>query len=115
MPSENDCFPNMPSNSYIDLTIGASGSTYTAPANGWFWIGGLTDSVQAITQFVMRRVSDKFGVVFGTQGASLTDGWCGGILPVKKGDVIVVYYINSTADIGMRFYYAEGQKSIIKI
>src|SRR5574344_14504 len=27
----------MPSNSYIDLTLGASGSTYTAPANGWIY------------------------------------------------------------------------------
>ena len=26
----------MPSGKYIDLTLGASGSTYTAPANGWF-------------------------------------------------------------------------------
>lgn len=27
---------SMPSNRYIDLTLGASSSTYTAPANGWF-------------------------------------------------------------------------------
>ena len=27
----------MPSSRYIDLTLGASGSTYTAPANGWFF------------------------------------------------------------------------------
>ena len=26
----------MPSNTYVDLTLGASGATYTAPANGWF-------------------------------------------------------------------------------
>ena len=26
----------MPSNKYINLTLGASGNTYTAPANGWF-------------------------------------------------------------------------------
>lgn len=25
----------MPSSKYIDLTLGASGTTYTAPANGW--------------------------------------------------------------------------------
>src|SRR5574344_2114034 len=27
----------MPSGSYIDLTLGANGSTYTAPANGWIY------------------------------------------------------------------------------
>ena len=36
IPTENDCFPCFPSSKYIDLTLGASGSTYTAPANGWF-------------------------------------------------------------------------------
>ena len=29
---------SMPSNKYIDLTLGASGTTYTAPANGYFFV-----------------------------------------------------------------------------
>lgn len=41
----------MPSNKYIDLTLGASGSTYTAPANGYFQLAVLDGtSIQLYNQ-----------------------------------------------------------------
>lgn len=102
---------SMPSNTYDNLTIGASGTSYTAPADGWFWLGGISDNVSENTKVVMRRVSGSFGVSFGTQGEFLTGGWCGGVLPVKKGDVVFVFHINITTDHALRFYYAEGSVS----
>ena len=99
----------MPSDKYVDLTLGANGTTYTAPANGWYWIGGLTDNVTANTRVVMRRTSDRFGTAFGSNGATTTGGWVGGNLAVKKGDVIAIFTVNPTADIKMRFYYAESE------
>lgn len=102
---------SMPSGTYDSLSMPASGSTVTAPADGWFWLGGMSDNVSAVTRVVMRRTSDRFGVAFGSHNASLTGGWTGGILPVKKGDTVSLYYLNITADYALRFYYAEGSKS----
>lgn len=102
---------SMPSGTYDTLTIPASGSTVTAPSDGYFWLGGVNDNVSAITRVVMRRTSDRFGVSFGSHNVSLTGGWTGGVLPVKKGDTVGLYYVNITADISLRFYYAVGTTS----
>lgn len=101
----------MPSRTYDSLSMPASGGVVTAPADGWFWLGGIVDNVSAVTRVVMRRTSDRFGVAFGTQGVTATGGWTGGILPVKKGDTVALYYVNITADHSFRFYYAEGSKT----
>mgnify|MGYP003288860770 CR=1 FL=1 len=100
----------MPSTKYNTLTIGAAGATYTAPADGYFWFGGLYDSASAATSIVMRRTSDRFGVTSGTDGRSVTGGWCAAALPVNKGDTIAIYYYNITSDYALRFYYANGSK-----
>lgn len=96
----------MPSNRYIDLTLGASGTTYTAPANGWFWCGGIADNVQQNTRIVLRRTSDRFGMTANTNGTTASGGYVGAFLPVGKGEVVGLHYVNITADYGLRFYYA---------
>lgn len=97
----------MPSNKYIDLTLGASGTKYTAPANGWFSLGGL-DTIGEVSNygFVMRR-GDRFGLESRIGNTAIT-GWCNGILPVRKGDVVYIYHNMKVADSQLRFYYAEG-------
>lgn len=92
----------MPSNRYIDLTLGASGSSYTAPADGYFtymdhssgvgmaclanWTNGLVNGINAPASTWLRRV----------------------FLPVKKGDVVELLYENGGTSQIFRFVYAQG-------
>ena len=98
----------MPSSRYIDLTLGASGSTYTAPANGWFAICAWNSVANGIVAFYNQN---------NFTSPSARNAWAGGNihnnLPCKKGDVITLGYDGislTNADNYFRFYYAEGSK-----
>ena len=90
---------SMPSSRYIDLTLGASGSTYTAPANGYVAVGGQCSSYISLytNGFVSMLVPDLGNY----QYARTT-------IPVSKGQVFMLDYVNFTADT-FRFIYAEGE------
>ena len=91
----------MPSDKYIDLTLGASGSTYTAPANGWF-MGSATGNGVWVQ---LKNTTSDFFVTNHTpnNGVQLDI-----ILPVSKGDIVTFGY---TGQAGLRFYYAVGSES----
>ena len=94
---------SMPSNKYIDLTLGASITTYTAPANGWFNISGAGSST---TQGYVFMWCDETSIRIQAPCSSAL-----GInlsLPVKKGDVIYVAYAYYTNE-AFRFTYAQGE------
>ena len=78
-----------PSTRYIDLTLGASGSTYTAPANGWFslWQKDNTTSKGSIT---IRNLVSRFGS--GSENTMV--GFTNLNLPVHKNEQVAIYYIN---------------------
>lgn len=87
----------MPSNKHIDLTLGASGSTYTAPANGYFNLRGYGYSVEIYRNDLhvcCMYPQEEWGAV---------------IMPVQKGQSITTLY-NITGESNLRFYYAEGSK-----
>jgi len=89
----------MPSSSYITLTAGASGSTYTAPANGYVVMVGNASAGQ------VYLASSKLS----TTSATATGVAVGAAyLSVLSGDV-VTYRYNTTPSL-FRFYYAEGSK-----
>jgi hypothetical protein len=91
----------MPSNKYIDLTLGASGSTYTAPANGWMQCA--CTGTAGSTYFEL--VTD-----YASATASFTGGWARTSIPVKKGDVTTVFYGGNNFKAQLfRFIYAEGE------
>ena len=90
----------MPSNKYIDLTLGASGTTYTAPVNGYVYFS---------------KVCTANGQWAYIQ-AGITVGGFGGIIagyklfaPVKKGEKFIINYNLGGATEAFRFYYAEGE------
>lgn len=93
---------SMPSNGYIDLTLGASGSNYTAPANGFICIAGSTTNngyyQSDKSQYFTMRIRS------GTAGG-LTSLW----FPVKKGQIFNISYINIDSNFWFRFIYAEGE------
>ena len=104
---------SMPSSRYIDLTLGASGSTYTAPANGWFHIAKIPGSSGTQVTMVNTCVSgttDQAGN-FTIRAQASTNGMTIYLnLLAKKGDVVVVNYTASGSTDAFRFIYAEGDQ-----
>ena len=95
----------MPSNKYIDLTVGASASTYTAPANGYFYFYAIVKvdnctllldnlSTQGLRSHIRVPKATADGSVF---------------MLAKKGDTIQIAYDNSLQKSTLRFIYAEGE------
>ena len=94
----------MPSDIYIDLTLGADGATYTAPADGYFAIrGAATDAGGFIVMSNKKTQMSTNPVAFNAGGGLQS------FLPVKKGDVVHVWYGNF-AEVFFRFIYANGAK-----
>ena len=99
----------MPSIRYIDLTLGASGSTYTAPANGWFTLRKIANSDGS--------ANDKYCEIYNnTSSTGVHNNGMYGFLfictiPVLKGDIIQINY-NATGNTDLfRFIYAQGSES----
>ena len=95
----------MPSNKYIDLTLGASGSTYTAPANGWYTISS-TDAGSYPKN--IELINPASGLNSSAQTSSKA-GFLRINIPVKKGDKVDCWYSNVSLEY-FRFIYAEGSK-----
>ena len=93
----------MPSNKYVNLTLGNSGDSYTMPADGY---------LECV--FIGTAGSSEMELV--SQGASATasyvkSAWARATIPVRSGRVVTVYY-NGTIDLKVfRFYYAVGSES----
>ena len=95
---------SMPSDRYIDLTLGASGSTYTAPANGYFQLNKQTTGNN---QFIYFQ-DDSISMLYTLASISYTGGlWCH--CQVAKGRKIKVYYSAAGKTDLFRFIYAEGE------
>lgn len=109
---------SMPSDKYIDLTLGASGSTYTAPANGYFQVCGVggTDNVASALGIYLASNNENFTnspisareTSWGVQFMCVT-------LPVTKGDIVgvnwsdVTFIYSGYSNLGLKFIYAEGE------
>lgn len=94
----------MPSDRYIDLTLGASGTTYTAPANGWV---GVRKKATASGQYmsVGLNISNFNSSSYATaSGQSVSV-----ITPVSKNAKIYVAYSLEGETLSFKFYYAEGE------
>lgn len=87
----------MPSNRYIDLTLGAGGSTYTAPANGWIHL------VIGIHANGYLSIDNNF-----FQGSG-TSSFVGGKVPMRKGQTFYIIYDGYIRTIIFRFIFAEGE------
>ena len=97
---------SMPSNRYIDLTLGASGTTYTAPANGWFVVAATSTSTSRA--FVIFE--KEHGISTGDHSYSTGTGVrC--FIPCQKGQSTHLSYDNVTIT-GLWFIYAEGETNV---
>ena len=89
-----------PTGQYIDMTLGSSGTTYTAPADGYVAVAKLsTANLQNLT------IDSNGWRAF--VWANATDINIFTWLPVKKGAAYQVYYNLGGATAYFRFYYAQ--------
>lgn len=90
-----------PSNVRETFVVGASGASYIAPSDGWFYASGTTTSTNGRLniQTVMRFSSS---IPISGQKVDV-------FLPVKKNGVAILTWNNVTT-IDLTFIYAEGTK-----
>lgn len=94
----------MPSSTYIDLTLNASGSDYTAPADGWFTISKNASSGQYI-----NLVNQN--CFLAQESRISTNNTIQIYIPCKKNDIIKIFYSASGTTNRFRFIYAQGSES----
>ena len=96
---------SMPSSRYIDLTLGASGTEYTAPANGYFYIDKISASTNQYVNLTNVTKSFELHNQINPTSTAITV-----FMPVLKNDVITAKYTASGSTKTFRFYYAQGDE-----
>lgn len=100
----------MPSDTYIDLTLGASGTTYTAPANGYYFIDKIGNSGQYLELGVYdTNTENLLYEVSLYSSASATN--LRTTIPILKNNVLKIWYNVSGSTVRFRFIYAKGSES----
>ena len=94
-----------PSTKFANLTLPTSGETITAPADGYIVFN---KSANAASQYLGLR-SQSTGLASLTW-IGTTSGYSEVMLPVRKGEIIVVQYAAGGNTNRFRFIYAEGEK-----
>lgn len=93
----------MPSSKYIDLTLGASGSSYIAPANGTLVF---RKTVTGANQYVYAQVN---GIRAIQDYGNLANSAACISVDVTKGDTIYIAYDAAGTIQSFRFFYAQGE------
>ena len=96
----------MPSGNYDELTFGASGATYAAPANGWFCA---VRTSTATSNNYLRIINTTSGLSLSFVSDSTNGGVKNVFVPAIKDDVIQIEYGSSSSATNLRFVYAEGE------
>lgn len=103
----------MPSGRYIDLTLGASGSNYTAPANGYFSILGAYDTTPSQTNVTFLAMTCGG---MNNRTTTIVTTSVGVFIPAKKGQSMHLEHRNFKLTgynyAYFRFIYAEGETNV---
>ena len=103
---------SLPSDKYVDLTLGASGTSYTAPADGYVYLMMKLSSVGS--RFFINSSPPGSDSIYGTLITQAAQANLAQILPVKKGASFTVgydAYISDSTGPRFRFIYAVGSES----
>lgn len=94
----------MPSSRYVELTLGTSGSSYTAPADGFYVI---EQEISATNGFIsiVNTTNHTAKTLYAPSGFSVFD-----MLAVSKGDIVKIIYNNIGDTEIFDFVYANGSK-----
>lgn len=102
---------SLPSDRYDELILGVSGTTYTAPANGWYILYKQANSPTSSTLDLFCTLTNaSTGITshfHGAYGFGLTP-----CVEVKKGDNVFVTYDATGITQYFRFVYAQGNGSL---
>lgn len=91
----------MPSGRFTNLTVGVSGTQYTAPADGYFEMRATSTGSGNYFEILSSNGLDSL-VHSGGVGLDL-----GVFVPVSKGQTITIYYSTNTPSL-FKFIYANG-------
>ena len=94
---------SMPSSTYSDLVLGTSGSTYTAPANGYMMVNIYNITTPGYLYMSASGWVDEKRVT--VPGVALTT-----TVPIRKGGTVTIRYDADGTKV-FRFYYAVGSES----
>lgn len=96
----------MPSSKYINLTFGASGSSYTAPANGYFCAVATAGADKNYLD-IRNLTTNSLGML--TVGGSAAQG-LRAFVPALKGQTVALNYSSSLgSNREMFFVYSKGE------
>ena len=101
---------SLPSSSYVRLTLGASGTEYVAPADGWFYLFCTYSSGDGV---VVGMYNANGGALGGAYAFYNNWGQCRLIAPAKKGHKLNFYmqgYNPVVTNKDFRFVYANGSQ-----
>ena len=94
----------MPSSKYVDLTLGASNTTYTAPANGYYYLAKKTT---ATAQYIaLENMQSNMTIAFNCSASGQT---MKAFMPVTKNQAVKVSYNAGDNTEYFRFIYAQGE------
>lgn len=98
---------------YQQIRLLGSGTSYVAPANGWFTLEGVITNATGNRLYLILRSNNDYMAVNKT--AAMRFGALASYrqyisMPVRKGDTVFATYESTTTapDFALRFYYAEG-------
>lgn len=91
----------MPSTTYDNLTVGSTGTSYTAPADGWVKFSAQTNNNNQFIQ--IQATMTALAVASGTL-------YIDAFIPIRKGETFTIYY-TAPNNKALRFYYAVGSES----
>ena len=94
-----------PSSNFEDLALGASGTTYTAPAHGYYVIRKKTSGADQYVELINESGSLA---TISSRPVSGKTAEC--YVACKKGDKVYVYYSAGGTLTRFRFVYAEGEE-----
>ena len=92
----------MPSNRYVDLTLGSSGDTYTMPADGYLW---LRKQATSVGEYMLLQ--NTTSGLYKTQKSATSGGYLADYIHVSKNDVVKIEYTLS-GDAQFKLFYANG-------
>ena len=99
---------SLPSNSYVNLTLSASGSNYTAPADGYYCLYKVSSGSGQFIQMVNRHYDTNISATCITVYSSANTQYVGCTIPCAKGNnVFIAYSLGGTTEY-FRFCYAKG-------
>lgn len=95
----------MPSDRYIDLNLGASGTSYTAPDDGWFVVAKSSAGTNEYINMVDKKTNLSTATNPSSSGVN-----CRVFLPTSKNNVVTISYNLTGTTNTFRFIYANGAK-----